>query len=187
MVKSIIVAMAANHAIGNDNKLMWHIPEDLKRFKDYTKNHHVIMGRKTYESIIEMNGKPLPERVSIVITRNKDYEVEEGVIVVSSIEEAYEAAEKNGAFEVFVIGGGEIYDATIHDIDTIYLTKLLDTFDGADTFFPAIHFNEFDIRSLDGSGQPTIDRKIYKNFPGETHDHEFMILDRKKEDKSELV
>ncbi len=179
--------MAANHAIGHDNKLMWHIPEDLKRFKEYTTNHHVIMGRKTYESIIDQLGKPLPNRTSIVITRNKDYEVTEDNIVVSSIEDAYKIAEEAGESEVFVIGGGEIYDSTINDIDTIYLTRLMATYDGADTYFPAVHFDEFDIRSLDGSGRPTIDRKIFRNFPGETHDHEFMILDRKREDKEIII
>ena len=187
MKKSIIVAMASNHAIGHDNKLMWHIPEDLQRFKKYTSGHHVIMGRKTYESIIEQLGKPLPNRVSIVVTRNKDYEIEEGGIVVSSIEDAYQVAENAGENEVFIIGGGEIYSSTIDDVDTIYLTKLMEMYNGADTYFPAIYFDQYTIRSLDGSGNPTIDRKIYRNFPGETHDHEFMILDRIKEENSELI
>ncbi len=184
MKKSIIVAMAANHAIGHENKLMWNIPEDLQRFKKYTTGHHVIMGRKTYESIVEKLGKPLPNRTSIVITRNMNYEVTEGNVVVSSIEDAYKFAENSGENEAFVIGGGEIYDSTINDIETIYLTRLMATYDGADTYFPAIEFKDFDIRSLDGSGRPTIDRKIFKNFPGETHDHEFMILDRKKDNKN---
>lgn len=181
MRKSIIVAMSANHAIGKDNKLMWHIPEDLKRFKDYTTGHHVIMGRKTYESIIDQLGKPLPNRTSIVITRNGDYKAQEGDIVVSSIEDAFKTAEDRGETEVFVIGGGEIYDRTIDTVDTIYLTRLLDMFEGADTFFPAVDYSNFDIRALNGEASPTVERKIYKGFPGETFDHEFMVLDRKSE------
>ena len=178
MRKSIIVAMSANHAIGKDNKLMWSIPEDLKRFKEITTGHCVIMGRKTYESILSILKKPLPKRTSIVITRNKDYKIQEGGIVVSSIEEAFKAAEDLAETEVFVIGGGEIYDNTIGVVDSIYMTRLLDMFDDADTFFPAVDYSEFVIRSLGGE-QPTIERSIYKNFPGETFDHEFMILDRK--------
>lgn len=181
MRKSIIVAMSANHAIGKDNKLMWHIPEDLKRFKEITSGHHVIMGRKTYESIIDQLGKPLPNRTSIVITRNKDYEIQEGGIVVSSIEEAFKAAEDLGETEVFVIGGGEIYDNTVGVVDTIYMTRLLDMFDEADTFFPAVDYTLFDIRATNGEQSPTVERQIYKGFPGETFDHEFMILDRKSE------
>jgi len=179
MKKSIIVAMSANHAIGKDNKLMWHIPEDLKRFKDITNGHSVIMGRKTYESIIDHLGKPLPNRTSIVITRNENYEVESGVIKTSNIDEAFSFADKSGESEVFVIGGGEIYNNTIDSVDTIYLTRLIEVVDEADTFFPMIDFTKFNIRALNGESSPTIERKIYKGFPKKTFDHEFMILDRK--------
>ena len=173
--------MSANHAIGKDNKLMWHIPEDLKRFKDITSGHHVIMGRKTYESIIDQLGKPLPNRTSIVITSNKDYQTQEGGVVVSGIEEAFKVAEEAGESEVFIIGGGEIYDTTVSIVDTIYLTRLMDMFNDADTFFPPIDYTEFDIRPLGEDSTPTIERKIYKNFPGETYDHEFLVLDRRSE------
>ena len=179
MKKSIIVAMSANHAIGKDNKLMWHIPEDLKRFKDITSGHHVIMGRKTYESIIDQLGKPLPNRTSVVITRNYEYKVEAGY-VVSSIEDAFKVAEENGETEAFIIGGGEIYDKTVEIVDTLYITRLLDSVENADTFFPAVNYPNYDIRQ-GADGKAVVERKIYKNFPGETHDHEFMILDKKSQ------
>ena len=179
MKKSIIVAMASNHAIGKDNKLMWHIPEDLQRFKEITNGHHVIMGRKTYESILDILKKPLPNRTSVVITRNKDYDkVQEGGVVVSSIEEAFKVAEEAGETEAFIIGGGEIYDKTVDIVDTLYVTRLLEMIEGADTFFPAINYPDYNIRA-GADGKAVVERKIFKNFPGETHDHEFMILDKK--------
>lgn len=173
-----MVAMSANHAIGKDNKLMWHIPEDLKRFKEITNGHHVIMGRKTYESIIDKLGKPLPNRTSVVITRNKDYKIQDGGFIASSIEEAFHIAEGNGETEAFVIGGGEIYDKTIEIVDSIYMTRLLDTFDGADTFFPPVNYTNYDIRAGD-DGRSVIDRQVYKNFSGIKYDHEYMVLDKK--------
>ena len=170
MQKSIIAAMSANHGLGKDNKMIWHIPEDLKRFKEYTLNHHIIMGRKTFESI---GSKALPKRTNIVISRDVNYKVPEGVILVKSIEDGLAIAEKNGDNEAFIIGGGEIYDQTINSVDTIYLTKLMDTFE-CDAFFPAIDFNNWSIRNNE------IERIKFKGFDDvKKYDYEFMILDKK--------
>lgn len=138
MIKSIIVAIADNRAIGKDNQLLWHISEDLKYFKKVTSGHPVIMGRKTYESI----GRPLPKRTNIVISR--EYQAPEGVLVVKSLKEAYEAAvlaakvSELPADEVFVMGGGQIYAQALDSADRLYVTHVHVTIDEADTFFPAI-------------------------------------------------
>ncbi len=104
MLLSIIVAVSENGVIGLNNQLIWRLPDDLKRFKQLTLGHPIIMGRKTFESI----GKPLPGRQSIIITRDKNFSFE-GTIVVHSLEEAIEEAKKIGTEEAFVIGGGDIY------------------------------------------------------------------------------
>lgn len=115
---SHIVACSENRVIGVDGELPWHIPEDLKRFKRITSNCIVIMGRKTHESI----GKPLPNRVNIVVTRQPDY-YSEGCLTASSIEDALKATELNDE-EVFIIGGGEIYKQSMDLVDTIYMTQV---------------------------------------------------------------
>lgn len=125
---SIIVAIAHNGAIGKDNALLWHISDDLKRFKRITSGHPVVMGRKTYESL----GRPLPNRINVVITRNTDFRAE-GCTVVHSMAEAvslFPATE-----EVFVIGGAQIYAEALDIADKFYLTKVEAQYD-ADTFFP---------------------------------------------------
>lgn len=132
---SIIVAISENNAIGKDNELLWHLPKDLKRFKEITTGHTIIMGRKTFESI----GKPLPNRHSIIITNNKNYKAE-GVTVVHSIQEALQIAKQEK--EVFVIGGGKIYKNTLPIADKLYLTLVHNTFE-ADTFFPEIKMEEW--------------------------------------------
>lgn len=126
---SIIVAAAENGVIGKDNQLLWRLPDDLKRFKQLTLNHPMIMGRKTFESI----GKPLPGRTSIVISRNKAFAVE-GVLVCDSVETALDEAKKLESDEVFIIGGGEIYRQAQSLADRIYLTAVHAQPDG-DTFF----------------------------------------------------
>ncbi len=127
---SIISAIAKNRAIGKDNKLLWHIGEDLRRFKALTEGHPVVMGRKTFESL----GKSLPNRTNIVITRDKMFEIP-GVIIARSLEEATEAAKREGKEEVFIIGGGQIYEQAIKLADKLYLTIVEGEYD-ADTFFP---------------------------------------------------
>jgi dihydrofolate reductase len=132
---SIIVAIANNMAIGKDNDLIWHISEDLKRFKSITSGNTIIMGRKTYESI----GRPLPKRRNIVISRNKDLCIE-GVEIVNSLDEALILSETDG--EVFIIGGGAIYKEAMPLANKLYLTKVNITPE-ADVYFPEINYSEW--------------------------------------------
>jgi dihydrofolate reductase len=128
---TLIVAAGENDAIGKDNQLIWHLSDDLKRFKDLTNGHHIIMGRKTFESF----PKPLPNRTHIVISRQENYQVPSGVIVVNNLEDAFDAAKSDK--QPFVIGGGEIYKQAMPFADKIELTRVHEGFD-ADTFFPKI-------------------------------------------------
>jgi dihydrofolate reductase len=130
MIKSIIVAVSENHAIGKDNKLIWHLPADLKFFKSLTMGHHMIMGRKTFDSI----GKALPGRTSIIVTRNKNYHAPEGCLVSHSLHEALELAEKRQETEAFIIGGSEIFNESISLADKVYYTEVKEKLEG-DTFF----------------------------------------------------
>lgn len=125
---SIIVAIARHGAIGKDNALLWHISDDLKRFKRITSGHPVVMGRKTYESL----GRPLPNRTNVVITRNTNFRAE-GCTVVHSMAEAVSLFPSTE--EVFVIGGAQIYTEALDIADKFYLTKVEAQYD-ADTFFP---------------------------------------------------
>ena len=154
---TIIVAAGENDAIGKDNKLIWHLSDDLKRFKRLTNGHHIIMGRKTFESF----PKPLPNRTHIVITRQANYEVPNGVVIVNSLEEAISAV-KNDA-QPFVIGGGEIYKQAIAIADQIELTRVHHSFE-ADTLFPKV--------------DTSIWKEISNTFhdKDETHDYAFTFL-----------
>lgn len=135
MKLSLIVAVAENGIIGHKNQLIWHLPNDLKQFRRLTTGHCIIMGRKTFESI----GKPLPNRTSIIISRNPDFHVE-GCITVHSLENAIKKALELENEETFVIGGAEIYRLSLPKVDKIYLTEVHHIFEG-DTFFPAIDKN----------------------------------------------
>jgi dihydrofolate reductase len=128
---TIVVAMGKNREIGANNQLLWHLPKDLKHFKELTTGHPVIMGRKTYESI----GKPLPNRTNIVISRKNDW-FEEGILIVGSIKEAIKFAKKIDE-NAYIIGGGNIYEQTLDLADKLEVT-LVDTTLEADTFFPKI-------------------------------------------------
>ena len=142
MIKSeltIIAAASANNVIGFDNKLIWNIPKDLKRFKELTQGHSVIMGRKTFESL----PSPLPNRRNIVVTRNKDYSLE-GIEVFSSIEDAIDVCRDD--LQPFIIGGGEIYSQTINLVDKIELTRVYKDYQG-DAFFPEIPQDKFELAS----------------------------------------
>ena len=127
---SIIVAHSKNMAVGKANSLVWHLPDDLKRFKRLTTGHPIIMGRKTYQSI----GRPLPGRTNIVVTRDKNLEIP-GCIVVHSAVEAIEKAKEFDRKEIFIIGGAEIYKETLPLADRLYVTKVDMNVDG-DAFFP---------------------------------------------------
>lgn len=128
---TIIVAAGENDAIGKDNKLIWHLSDDLQRFKKLTSNHHIIMGRKTFESF----PKPLPNRTHVVITRQNDFKVPEGVITVNSLKDALDVAKNDS--QPFIIGGGEIYKQAMEFADKIEITRVHHDFE-ADTFFPKI-------------------------------------------------
>ncbi|NJM79474.1 MAG: dihydrofolate reductase [Flavobacterium sp.] len=133
---TIIAAAAENNALGKDNDLVWHLPNDFKRFKALTTNHFIIMGRKTFESF----PKPLPNRIHIIITRQKEYIVPEGCLVVSSLEKAMDLCPKEE--ENFIIGGGQIYKQSIKLANKIELTRVHTTVE-ADTFFPEINEKEW--------------------------------------------
>ncbi len=129
---TIVVAMGLDNEIGADNQLLWHLPTDLKHFKEMTSEHPIIMGRKTYESI----GKPLPNRTNIVVSRKQDW-FEEGILIVGSVKEAVKFAKKIDE-QVFIIGGGNIYEQTLDLTDKLEVT-LVKTQLKADTFFPKIN------------------------------------------------
>ena len=143
---SIIVAVAQNNIIGGDNKLLWHIPEDLKRFKEITINHPILMGRKTFESL----PKILPGRDHIVLTKDKNYKVDsDRVTVINDFQELLNKY-TNSKEELFVIGGGEIYNLTYPYCNKIYLTKVKNKFKG-DTYFPEIDYHNWQITYSSGA------------------------------------
>ena len=127
-----MAAIAKNNVIGKDNNLIWHLPADLRFFKQTTKGHTLIMGRKTFESL----GNPLPHRDSLVVTRNKDY-TSDGITVFHSLENALAYAEKKGLGKVFILGGGEIYRQSMDIADKLIITEVHEEFEG-DTYFPEI-------------------------------------------------
>ena len=132
---SIIAAVSENNALGKENKLLWHLPADLKRLKSLTMGHHLIMGRKTFESL----GKPLPGRPHVIISRQKNYQPD-GVTVVDSLEKAIEFAKHDD--QAFVFGGGEIYRLALPFVKKIYLTRVKALFEG-DTYFPELISDEW--------------------------------------------
>ena len=138
MIISVIVAVSNNNAIGRDNQLLWHLPNDMKFFKMSTWAMPVIMGRKTFES---MSSKPLNGRLNIVITRQQNWKAE-GVMAVNSLQAAIELSATKDYKEVFIIGGGEIYREALPIADKIYLTRVETEIDG-DTFFPAWDSSEW--------------------------------------------
>ncbi|HZH64676.1 MAG TPA: dihydrofolate reductase [Flavisolibacter sp.] len=141
MILSLLVAASENNVIGKDNKLPWHLPNDLKYFKNLTWGMPILMGRKTFESI----GRPLPGRKSIVITRNNDRQYA-GVDIVHSIEEAVQKAEAYGVKEIFVIGGAEIFGTALPQAHRVYLTRIHQEFDG-DVYFPEIRNTDWNLAS----------------------------------------
>lgn len=164
MIVSIIVAMDEGRGIGIGNRLPWHLSTDLKRFKALTMGHHVILGRKTFESI----GRPLPGRNMIIVTRQLDYHPV-GYLVARSLEEALELAAARGEEEAFVIGGGEIFAEALKIADKLYLT-LVHTRASADTFFPRLDPQEWE-------------ETVVSYHPADTrndHPSTFSILVRKK-------
>jgi dihydrofolate reductase len=141
MTISLIVAAAENNAIGKNNQLLWHLPNDLKFFKNTTWGMPVIMGRKTFESV----NKPLPGRFNIVITRQANWKAD-SVIAATDLQDALQKAAETNCNEAFIIGGGEIYKQAYELADKIYLTRVHTEVDG-DTFFPALDENKWQLIS----------------------------------------
>lgn len=137
---TLIAAAGENNALGKDNDLVWHLPDDFKRFKKLTTGHHIIMGRRTFESFPKL----LPNRTHIVITRQKDYKAP-GAVIVHSLEEALKIATKNDP-QPFIIGGGEIFEMSMEKADKIELTRVHATFE-ADAFFPEIDLEKWKLIS----------------------------------------
>ena len=137
----ILVACDENRVIGKNNELIWHLPADLKRFKELTTGNVIIMGRKTYESI----GRPLPNRINIVITRNTDYK-QEGIFVVHSLEEAILKGKSLHRGDIYIVGGAEIYQQALEYVEEIDLTLIHDIFEG-DAFFPALEEESWKLTS----------------------------------------
>lgn len=158
---SIIVAAAQDNAIGYKNQLLWHMPADLKYFKETTRGHPVIMGRKTFESV----GKPLPGRRNIIITRQKDYQVA-GAEVVHSLQDALDLCDPGD--ENFIVGGAQIYAEALGYTDRIYLTLIYEKFK-ADTFFPPI----------DQALWQVISEQPHTADARNPYDYNFMIYQRK--------
>jgi len=136
---TLIAAVAENNALGKDNQLLWHLPDDFKRFKNITSGYHIIMGRKTFESF----PKPLPNRTHVIITRQKNYQPE-ACLIVDSLAKAIAVCPKDE--ELFIIGGGEIYKQSIEMADKLDITRVHQTFD-ADTFFPEIDLTKWKLTS----------------------------------------
>lgn len=165
---SIIVAASQNNVIGNQGDLPWHMPVDLKYFKQLTMNHAMIMGRTTYESI----GRPLPGRTTIVLSRSAtDDTFAKGVLVARSLEDAIQSAgslDNRDGDEIFITGGSQIYDLALPRVDRIYLTRILATVEG-DAFFP----------ELDNSIWNCISKEVRPSDEKNEHDCSFEVYDRR--------
>jgi dihydrofolate reductase len=148
--------MAENRVIGKNNDLPWRLPDDMKFFMNTTKGHHVIMGRKNYDSLHD-KFKPLPNRTNIVVTRQKDFNAP-GCTVVNSIDDAIAVARKDNEAETFVIGGAEIYKLSLPVTNRIYLTEIHAPVDG-DTFYP--EFNKADWKEISRVPHPADERHAY--------------------------
>lgn len=144
MIVSCIVAMNQEGVIGVKGQIPWYLPADLKFFRKTTTPHHVIMGRQTYESI----GKPLSNRINIVITRNAYY-LSTGCLIAHSVQEALNIAADHGESEAFIIGGAQLYRATADLWDKLYLTTVEVDVPGADTYFPSISMDDWNLISSD--------------------------------------
>jgi dihydrofolate reductase len=154
----IIAAIAENNALGKNNQLLWHLPDDFKRFKNTTSGHFIIMGRKTFESF----PRPLPNRTHVIISRQKNFSVPD-CTVVNSLEDAIKACPKNET--IFIIGGGEIYNQSMKIADKIDITRVHHSFD-ADTFFPEIDLTKWKLTSQEFHPK---DEKHQYDFTFETY------------------
>lgn len=160
MTITLIAAIAENNALGKDNKMLWHLPDDFRRFKQLTSGHYIIMGRKTFESLPDM----LPNRTHVIITRQKDYKAE-GCIIVNSLDEAVAACPQDE--DVFVIGGGEIYKQAIDMADKLEITRVYGISPDADAFFPEI--DETKWKLVEAVNHPKDDKHKFE-FTFETYE-----------------
>lgn len=165
MIISMIAAVATNRVIGKDNDLVWRLPDDMKYFMETTKNQFVIMGRKNYESLPH-KFRPLPHRVNIIVTRQKDYKAPD-CIITNTIEEALDYARDQAQEEVFVIGGGQIYKQSLPLAHKLYITEVSGDFAG-DTYFP-----DFDHRQWN-----EISRIHHDKDEKHRHEFDFVIYTR---------
>ncbi|MBP6311003.1 MAG: dihydrofolate reductase [Flavobacteriales bacterium] len=167
MIVSAIVAVADNGVIGRDSDLPWHLPDDMKFFQRTTRGHHIITGRKNYETI-PLKYRPLNDRVNIIVTRNEKYKAD-GAVVVHSLKAALDLAERSGEVEVFIIGGGQIYSEALKNdlVDKLYITEVHAEIEG-DTRFPWIDV---------GNWQET-DRKLHRHDERHEFDFSFVVLER---------
>ena len=167
MIISMIAAVAENRVIGKDNDLVWDLRDDMKYFMQTTKEHHIMMGRKNFESLPD-KFRPLPNRTNIIITRQKDY-FAPLCHVVSSLQEALEIAEKAGEEETFIIGGGQIYRLGLPLADRLYITEVHASFEG-DAFFPEFNREEWNETS----------RVHHGTDAHHAYSFDFVILERKR-------
>jgi len=168
MKVALIVAVSENGVIGKDNDLIWNLPNDMRFFKETTMGHHVIMGRKNFESIPHKYS-PLPNRTNVVITRQANY-IAEGCATVNSVENALEVARENGDKEPFIIGGGQVYKIALEAnlVDKIYLTKVHHSFDG-DTFFSELESEWKEVSRID-----------HKADDNHAYDYSFLTFEKNK-------
>jgi dihydrofolate reductase len=168
-IVSIIVAMSANRGIGRNNDLMWHLPEDMKFFKDKTLGHPVIMGRKNYESIPEKY-RPFKNRLNIVISSQNNYSAPD-CILVQNLSDALIAAKKNEENEVFVIGGGQVYREALElgVVDRMYITEVDAVFLDAEVFFPDFDKLKWN-REL-----------LFEHIPDDRHEYAFRVFEYQRE------
>ena len=162
MIISQIVAVSLNNVIGKDNGLPWHMPTDMAYFKNKTWGHHIVTGRRNYEA----EGKALPARVNIILTRNPDFKISDG-IVVHKLEAAIEIAERSEEDELFIVGGAEIYKLAMQVTERVYLTRIHAEVEG-DTFYPELDMTVWKQVSID-------QRKADEKNP---YDYDFIIYER---------
>lgn len=158
MIVSAIAAVSKNGVIGKNNEVPWYLPADIKFFKNTTLNHHVIMGRKTLDSIVN----PLPKRTNIILTRDPFF-IASNVIVAHTMDEALDIAEQNEEEEVFILGGAEIYELSLPYLDKLYITEVEVEVPDGDTFFPEVDWKEWKLISQEPH-QPDEKNEFAYNF-----------------------
>jgi dihydrofolate reductase len=163
MIISTIVAKAKNNVIGKDNDIPWYLPADLKYFKKITTGHHILMGRKCFQSI----GKPLPKRTNVIITQNPFFLVS-NCYIANSVEESLQIAHDNGEEEAMIIGGGQIYELTKHLWDRMYITEVEAEIDG-DIYFPVMNMENWELSS----------KKDHKKDEKNEFDYSFQVYNKK--------